>query len=184
MLAEGEIIQLSLKQKIPSFQEHIDIISNKTAALFASGCACGAILNNANSDIIQSAYDFGFNFGISFQLIDDILDYQGNDALGKKIGTDFFEGKFTLPLILAYNSAQTDDKNFIKSVMLKKTQRSDDDFEQIKTIITKLDTIAQSRAVAKEYIIYAEKSLDVFDKKTPVYNALKDVIIKNLHRHL
>ena len=184
MLAEGEIIQLSLKQKIPSFQEHIEIISNKTAALFASGCACGAILNNNSANLIQNAYHFGFNFGISFQLIDDILDYQGNDALGKKIGTDFFEGKFTLPLILAYNSASDDDKNFIKSVMFKKTDRSDDDFKQIKTIITKLDTIAQSRAIAKDYIIYAEKSLDVFDTKNPVYNALKNIIIKNLYRHL
>lgn len=184
MLAEGEIIQLSLKQKIPSLAQHTDVISNKTAALFAAGCACGAILNNQNADIIQNAYDFGFNFGISFQLIDDILDYQGNETLGKQIGTDFFEGKFTLPVILAFNHANDTDKNTIETLMFKQTERTHDDFEILKSIITKLDTISKARHIAKSYIGLAQKNLEAFDQTSPVYHALKMMIEQNLYRHL
>ncbi len=182
MLAEGEIIQLSLKQKTPTFQEHIDVLSHKTASLFAAGCACGAILTQSDNNIIQNAYDFGFNFGISFQLIDDILDYQGNEILGKKIGTDFFEGKFTLPLILAYKMADKQDKNFIETVMLKQTERSNDDFYHIKNIMEKLDTVSQAHTIASAYIDKAEASLTVFDTDTVLYDALKNMIAKALHR--
>lgn len=187
MLAEGEIIQLALKQKIPTFQDHVNVLSNKTAALFASGCACGAVLAN-NTDnhavVTQNAYQFGFNFGISFQLIDDILDYQGNEALGKQIGIDFFEGKFTLPLILAYKMASDEDKKFIETVMLRKSDRDDDDFKYIKTILTKLDAIDHAHSVAKTYIQKAEIYLDSFDTQNPIYTALKYMMTKTLYRKI
>ncbi len=189
MLAEGEIIQLSLKQKIPTFQDHVNVLSNKTAALFASGCACGVILaywdtHDDKETMIQNAYNFGFNFGISFQLIDDILDYQGNDSLGKKIGIDFFEGKFTLPLILAYNTASENDKNFIETVMLQKKDRDDGDFKSIKIILKKCDAINQAHKIAQDYIKKAETYLNIFDNQSPVYTALKDMITQTLYRKI
>ncbi|MFT6072828.1 MAG: octaprenyl-diphosphate synthase [Dasania sp.] len=184
MLAHGEIIQLSLKQVVPKIQDHFDILSHKTAALFASGCACGAIFNQATASIVQSAYDFGFNFGIAFQLVDDILDYQGNEVFGKKIGTDFFEGKFTLPIILAYQDASESDKKFIHDVMLKQEERSDDDLRHIKQIITKLDTIAQSRTMAKLYIQKAQENLSCFNATHPVYEALTFLLQSTLFRKI
>lgn len=189
MLAEGEIIQLSLKQKIPTFQDHVNVLSNKTAALFASGCACGVILAfcdtpDAQETMIQNAYHFGFNFGISFQLIDDILDYQGNDSLGKQIGIDFFEGKFTLPLILAYNTASENDKKFIETVMLQKKDRDNDDFNSIKLILKKCDAINQAHKIAGDYIQKAETYLGIFDNQSPVYKALKNMITQTLYRKI
>ena len=183
-LAEGEIIQLSLKQKILDFDSYIDILSNKTATLFASGCAAGAILAQSDSEMIQNAYDFGFNFGISFQLIDDILDYQGNENLGKNIGTDFFEGKFTLPLILAYHLASDQDKELIENLMLKKQERTQDDFVYITQIIQRLDTISKAYYIAQDYLTKAEICLDKFGHKNSLYNGLKNMISKALNRKI
>lgn len=183
-LAEGEIIQLSLKGKVPSFDEHIAIIGNKTAVLFAAGCACGTIFNNTSDKLTQHAYDFGYNFGISFQLIDDILDYQGNEVFGKPIGADFYEGKFTLPLILAYQNSSEEDKKIIHHIMVIKKERSEKDFDQIKKIILASNSIQQAQDVALRYLQNAERNLAIFDTSHQIYNALKEMIAQTLYRKI
>lgn len=183
-LAEGEIMQLSLRHKVPSLSEHLDVIGHKTAELFAAGCACGAVFNKVSQKQIDSAYQFGYNFGISFQLIDDILDYQGNEALGKPIGSDFYEGKFTLPLILTYQAVADEDKNFIHHVMIKQKERSEEDFTQIKELITSCGAIKKAQDKAMSYLYQAEDNLNIFDTDHLIYNALTAMIADTIYRKI
>jgi len=184
MLAQGEIIQLSFKQKIPSQEAYFNILKHKTASLFAAGCACGAVFNDASEITEQNAYNFGYNFGISFQLVDDILDYEGSENGNKLVGSDFFEGKFTLPLILAYNEASPDNKIFIETVMLKQKERTQSDFEAVKSIINNLNTISKARIVAKGFIHDAETSLNALKGNRKISHALVAFLDKTLYRKL
>ena len=68
--------------------------------------------------------------------------------------------------------------------MFKKTERTSDDFETIKKIITRLDTICEARKIAKDYIENAQENLRVFNNHSPVYQALNNLINKNLYRHI
>lgn len=136
IIAEGEISQLvKLNQKrILTIEEYEEIIKAKTAVLFGAACEVGAIIAKANKVDIELIKNFGINLGQIFQIVDDFLDYFGNDQeLGKKIGDDFIEGKVTLPLILLYNKWNTDPNVYKRKLhklesMIAKSKRSVNDF--------------------------------------------------------
>lgn len=103
-LAEGEMLQLSRRGRMTGEKAYFDVISKKTASLFESAAAAPALARGGKDGGMpaEALSGFGRNLGMAFQLIDDCLDYTGDDAeTGKKIGTDFAEGKMTLPAILA-----------------------------------------------------------------------------------
>ena len=100
-MIEGELYQLTKNGDADITEdEHFDIIRRKTAHLF-SGCAqIGGMLNKVSSEHEQALSEYGFNLGMAFQLVDDLLDFTGDArAVGKPIGSDLREGKVTLPLI-------------------------------------------------------------------------------------
>src|SRR3989338_1359194 len=107
IMADGEVLQLENSNNIAISQEkYFDIIFRKTAILFASATKTGALVSGAKTAEIKALQDFGKNLGMVFQIVDDILDYVANTAeFGKEIGSDFFEGKITLPIILVYKLA-------------------------------------------------------------------------------
>ena len=100
-IAEGEVLQLTRAGDASiSEEQYLDVITRKTAILFASACYGGAILAQQPPDQCTALREFGLNTGIAFQIIDDVLDYEGNPTeMGKNIGDDLNEGKPTLPLI-------------------------------------------------------------------------------------
>ena len=100
-MIEGELYQLSKNGDVDiSEDEHFDIIRRKTAYLFGGCSEIGAILGNAPPERQQALRDYGFNLGITFQIVDDLLDLTGTEAtIGKPVGGDLREGKMTLPLI-------------------------------------------------------------------------------------
>ncbi len=102
-IAEGEVLQLISKNNPqPSQENYMRVIRNKTAILFQAAAQCGAKVANAPSEIETALKTYGMHLGIAFQLIDDVLDYDGDsEAMGKNIGDDLAEGKPTLPLIYA-----------------------------------------------------------------------------------
>jgi octaprenyl-diphosphate synthase len=100
-MTEGELIQLTLIGNTRITEEqHIDIVTRKTAHLFSASCRVGAILRGAAERERQALADYGLNLGVAFQLVDDLLDFTSDmTKLGKPVLTDLREGKVTLPLI-------------------------------------------------------------------------------------
>ena len=104
-LAKGEILQLSNIENVEISEDvYYQVIEQKTAALFESCCAIGALSANASNEQIELAKKFGHDLGIIFQIKDDIFDYYDSDEIGKPTGNDMAEGKLTLPAIYALNS--------------------------------------------------------------------------------
>ena len=118
IISEGEMLELS-NDKDPTINEDLyyDVINGKTASLFSAACQVGGMSAQGSEKEVKSLKSFGTNFGMSFQLIDDAIDYSSsNTALGKNIGDDFKEGKVTLPIILAYLRSNNSEKakGFVK----------------------------------------------------------------------
>jgi octaprenyl-diphosphate synthase len=108
-MIEGELYQLTKQGDVDITEdEHFEIIRRKTAFLF-SGCAqIGGMLGGVTPEQQAALRDYGFNLGIAFQLVDDLLDYTANAAaLGKPIGGDLREGKVTLPIIRLLQRSRT-----------------------------------------------------------------------------
>ncbi|MGE3956280.1 MAG: polyprenyl synthetase family protein [Vicinamibacterales bacterium] len=100
-MIEGEIYQLTKNGDAAITEdEHFDIIRRKTAYLFGASSQIGGMLGSVDKERELALQQYGFNLGIAFQLVDDLLDYTGDlEALGKPVGADLVEGKMTLPLI-------------------------------------------------------------------------------------
>jgi octaprenyl-diphosphate synthase len=112
VIAEGEVLQLMNMHDASLDEEgYLRVIRSKTAKLFEASARLGAILACSPAPIEAACADYGQALGTAFQVIDDVLDYDGNAAeMGKNLGDDLREGKATLPLILAMqrgNSAQS-----------------------------------------------------------------------------
>ena len=105
-LASGEILQLdNISNQSIDESVYFDIINRKTASLFSACAEAGALIASAGQDIVEMMFQFGHAVGMCFQVRDDIFDYGSNVSIGKPTGSDMKEGKLTLPLIYALNSA-------------------------------------------------------------------------------
>jgi octaprenyl-diphosphate synthase len=100
-MIEGELYQLTKNGDADiSEDEHFDIIRRKTAYLFGGSAEIGGLLGKVSPERQQALREYGFNLGVAFQIVDDLLDFTGDaQAVGKPIGSDLREGKVTLPLI-------------------------------------------------------------------------------------
>lgn len=118
-IAEGEVMQLENIGNVHlSEPEYMEIIRCKSALLFEASAQTAAVLANSTPALIKSLRTFGLNFGLAYQIIDDVLDYVGNsDLLGKNVGNDLAEGKLTLPLIYAIQRCGVADSTMIKSAV-------------------------------------------------------------------
>jgi octaprenyl-diphosphate synthase len=118
-IAEGEVLQL-MNARDPNTTEarYLDVIHRKTARLFEAGAHIGAVLSDASPIIQESLARFGKHIGTAFQLVDDALDYQADEAsLGKHLGDDLAEGKPTLPLIYAMQHGNDTQRRMIRSAI-------------------------------------------------------------------
>ena len=108
-LAAGEILQLSnIQNQQISEDVYYQVIQQKTAALFQSCAAIGALSAGATVEDVKKVGEFGRNLGIMFQIRDDIFDYFDSKEIGKPTGNDMTEGKLTLPVIYALNNTDFD----------------------------------------------------------------------------
>ena len=119
IIAEGEVLQL-MNCHNPAIDEHayLQVIRYKTAKLFEAATRLGAILGGATPAAEAAMANFGMHLGTAFQLIDDVLDYSGdNKATGKNVGDDLAEGKPTLPLIYAIKHGNTAEAALIRNAI-------------------------------------------------------------------
>src|SRR5579871_776484 len=115
-IAEGEVLQLmNARDANTSEERYIDVIRRKTARLFEAGAQIAAVLSDASPEIEESLARYGRHIGTAFQLVDDALDYQADEAsLGKHLGDDLAEGKPTLPLIHAMQHGDPEQRHMIR----------------------------------------------------------------------
>ena len=128
VIAEGEVQQLANSNDLHTTEQNcLEVVTAKTAKLFAAACEIGAVVANKPAKAAQSLANFGLNFGISFQLIDDVIDYAASDSvIGKQVGDDFREGKVTLAVLLAYDRGSKHDRSFWKRTIEKGKLREGD----------------------------------------------------------
>lgn len=114
VIAQGEVNQLTAAREIDTTEDrYLDIITAKTAILFAAACQISAVVAERDAREESALESYGRNLGIAFQLVDDAIDYVSDaDTMGKSIGDDFREGKVTLPVILAYQRASGAERSF------------------------------------------------------------------------
>ena len=123
LIAEGEVMQLVRAGDAETTREqYFDVITRKTAILFAAACEGAALLSGADSEEQARMRSIGLDLGIAFQLVDDVLDYEGDpETTGKNIGDDLNEGKPTLPLIHAMANSSNEDAELIASSIRNKS---------------------------------------------------------------
>ncbi len=176
VIAEGEIMQLSIANDLSVTEEqYFEIANSKTATLFAAACEVGARVAGRSEDECCVLRNYGHNLGVAYQVSDDVLDYQANEVkLGKSIGDDFKEGKITLPIIRAMNKANQEEKDFLKKCFVDLNQ-NDCDLEQVTNLLTKYDCLNSSLNTAVEI---AEKGIADIERmpKNDISDCLKDII--------
>lgn len=118
-IAEGEVLQLmQMGNAELDVSDYFQVISDKTACLFAASARLGGILAGRSDDDCAALANYGLLLGQAFQITDDILDYSADDQmLGKSLGDDLAEGKVTLPLILAMQAVGTDEREQISAMI-------------------------------------------------------------------
>jgi octaprenyl-diphosphate synthase len=116
VIAEGEVLQLmNMHDADLAVDAYLQVIRFKTAKLFEASARLGAVLADAEPTVEEACADFGRSLGTAFQLVDDLLDYEGATAqLGKNVGDDLREGKPTLPLLVALSRGNDDERTLIR----------------------------------------------------------------------
>ncbi len=119
VIAEGEVLQLmNMHDPDLAVQDYLRVIRYKTAKLFEASARLGAVIADASPEVEERCADYGRSLGTAFQLVDDLLDYEGDaKALGKNIGDDLREGKPTLPLLVAMERGSADERQLIRGAI-------------------------------------------------------------------
>ncbi len=184
VIAEGEVHQLlTTNDTATSEDTYLDVISAKTAALFAAACRIGAVVADRPSAEEEALESYGRNLGIAFQLVDDALDYASRSVtLGKTVGDDFREGKITLPVILAYRRGNDDERAFWHRT-LEGGDQSDSDIGHAISLMEKHGSIHDTVDRARHYGAKAKDALGIFpsrEAKTTLLD-LVDFCIERSH---
>jgi len=179
-IAQGEILQLNTEKNLNTTESvYLDIIEAKTGSLFSAASLVSGKISNVNESLENALRDYGNFLGITFQIIDDVLDYCSEDLkLGKNIGDDFKESKVSLPIILAYQRSNKKEKKFWEKVIIENSQKIED-FIEAKEILRNYNVVSDCYDKAKHFALIAKDSLGVFDdskEKQRLIN-LVDIIV-------
>jgi octaprenyl-diphosphate synthase len=151
-ITEGEIKQMTIAgQPDTARADYLDVITGKTAVLFAAAAAAGARLAGANNNDITVMYDYGMQLGLAFQIMDDAMDYAvSSSTMGKNVGDDFTDQKITLPVILAWQDGDANDRKFWQRTM-GDGDFADGDLAMAQAILTRHDALNRSITIAGDY---------------------------------
>lgn len=159
-IAEGEILQLSTAQNLATDEAvYMQVIRGKTAALFAAATEVGGVIAGVSADHVAALRDFGNALGMSFQIVDDLLDYGGSSAqMGKNTGDDFRERKLTMPVIKAVAKADECERAFWSRV-IEDGQQQNGDLEHAMQLMTAHGTLQETRVAAVDWASQAKSAL-------------------------
>lgn len=158
IIAEGEVLQLvNAGDADTTEQRYLDVIHYKTAKLFEAAAEIGAIAANASSSQRKAFSGYGYHLGMAFQLMDDILDYTGEEAaLGKNLGDDLAEGKPTLPLIYTLQQGNAQQQAMVRKAISEKTA---EDFSAIVEAVKSCGALEYTASVARNHVEQAVQTL-------------------------
>lgn len=159
-IAEGEVLQLTAAQDLATTEEiYRKIVRGKTAALFSAATEVGGVIAGAPDSHVKALFDYGDALGISFQIVDDLLDYGGlSETIGKNVGDDFRERKLTLPVIKAVAKADAVEREFWVRVIEKGDQK-EGDLEHAVRLLKRHDALQETRQDALEWAGRAKAAL-------------------------
>ena len=162
VIAEGEVLQL-MNMHDPSIDAagYLRVIRSKTAKLFEASCRIPAVMTGSSENVERACADYGQALGTAFQVIDDVLDYDGDTTeLGKNLGDDLREGKTTLPLIIAMQKGSPAQKELIENaIRLGRV----DQLSDIVSIVHETGAMLETREAAMVEARRALKALDHLD---------------------
>ena len=171
ILARGQIQDVGNNQNVNlTEKKYLSIIDAKTAELFRISCFLPTIITDQNKKTQKIFNDFGFNFGMAFQLSDDVLDYFGDSSkMGKSVGKDFFEGKVTYPVIHCFKKSNKKSKKIIAKLFFKR-KRSKKDLAVLLNLMKKTNTYKSSIEFVRKYAEKAKTNINKFEgNKYKVY---------------
>ena len=162
-MIEGELYQLTKTGDVDITEgEHLEIIRRKTAYLFGGCAEIGGMLGDVTPDQRTALREYGFNLGVAFQLVDDLLDYTADSAaLGKPIGGDLREGKVTLPAILLLQRNGGRASELIRTTVNEQSI-SPESWRELHDLLHEHRAIEHAYDRAVEYATAAKRYLDLF----------------------
>lgn len=178
VIAEGEVLQLmNMHDADLEVGDYLKVIRFKTAKLFEASARLGAVLANSPPEIEEACADYGRSLGTAYQLIDDLLDYEGSTSeLGKNVGDDLREGKPTLPLLIAMERGEPAERALIRDAIQNgEVERLAD----VIAIVRRTGALDATRNAAREETMRAQRSLAVLED-----SAHKDALLKLCERSL
>jgi octaprenyl-diphosphate synthase len=180
VIAEGEVLQLmNMHDPDTSVEAYLRVIRYKTAKLFEASARLGAVLADAPRAIEEACADYGRSLGTAFQLVDDLLDYEGDaGTLGKNVGDDLREGKPTLPLLVAMARGNADERELIRDAIRGGEQGR---LAQVVEIVRRTGAIEVTRDAARKEADQARAALHVLPA-TPVREALLELCVRSVDR--
>jgi octaprenyl-diphosphate synthase len=159
-IAEGEVLQLVAARDVGTTEQtYLKVVRGKTAALFAAACQAGGVIAGAGADEEAALWEYGDALGIAFQIVDDLLDIEGTEAIGKNRGDDLREGKLTLPVIRAIAGADAEEQAFWAR-LIGRGQVEDGDVERARAVMERRGALASTRAEAEIWVGRAKAALD------------------------
>jgi len=182
-IAEGEVLQLTAAQNLATDEGiYLQVVRGKTAALFSAATQVGGVIATAPDAQVQALFEYGDALGIAFQIVDDLLDYQGDpNATGKNIGDDFRERKLTLPVIKAIAKGDAAERAFWTRT-IEKGKQEDGDLEHALSLLNAHGTLDETKAEALAWAEQAKTALNTLPdhELTQMLRDLADYVVARI----
>ena len=180
VIAEGEVLQLmNMHDPDLAVQDYLQVIRFKTAKLFEASARLGAVLAGASEVVEEACASYGRSLGTAFQLVDDLLDYEGNsDELGKNVGDDLREGKPTLPLLVAMERATASEQTLIRHAI---EHGELEKLPEILAIVRRTGALDTTRDNARAEADLAQSALAALPPSA-AREALLELCVRSVHR--
>jgi len=180
VIAEGEVLQLmNIHDADLSVPDYLRVIRFKTAKLFEASARLGAVLAGVDLATEESCASFGRSLGTAFQLVDDLLDYEGDPhALGKNVGDDLREGKPTLPLLIAMERGSPAERELIRHAIEHGEVQG---LARIVEVVKSTGALEATRDLARREADQASDSLRVLPPSA-AREALLELCVRSVNR--
>lgn len=162
-MIEGQVREVQMAGNLDlTYNEYLDIITSKTAALISVACRTGALIAGRQADKVAALTEFGLNVGIGFQLVDDALDFVAEEyRLGKPVGNDFKEGKVTFPVLHVMRAGSEVDQDRIRELAAQEAI-GESDLAEVKAIVERYGAVSATMDLVRTYLKKAKASLSSF----------------------